>query len=43
MMQKEKYEQTELNVIQFRTEDVIMTTGELDDDSSEYEIIVPTP
>ena len=32
-MNKEKYERTELEVIEFRTEDVIMTSGmELEDD-----------
>lgn len=40
-MKKEKYERTELDVIRFQTEDVIMTSGELDDDTDEYEIIIP--
>ena len=40
-MRKEKYERTELDIIKFETEDVIMTSGEPDDDSSEYEILVP--
>lgn len=41
-MKKEKYERTELDVIKFQTEDVIMTSGDLyDEDSDEYEIIVP--
>lgn len=32
-MKKEKYERTELEVIEFQTEDVIMTSGiELEDD-----------
>ena len=29
-MVKEKYERTELEIIQFLTEDVIMTSGEID-------------
>lgn len=37
LMNKEKYEHTELEIIQFQTEDVIMTSGPLDDDDSEYE------
>lgn len=34
MMNKEKYERTELDVIEFQTEDVIMTSGldEYEDD-----------
>lgn len=35
-MQKEKYEKTDLEIIQFQTEDVITTSGETD----EYEIII---
>lgn len=31
-MKKEKYEHTELEVIEFQTEDVIMTSMELEDD-----------
>lgn len=41
-MKKEKYERTELDVIKFQTEDVILTSGDpFDEDSDEYEIIVP--
>ena len=41
-MKKEKYERAELDVIKFQTEDVIMTSGDpIDEDSDEYEIIVP--
>lgn len=36
-MEKEKYERTDLDIIHFQTEDVITTSGELD----EYEIIIP--
>lgn len=39
MMNKEKYERTELDIIEFRTEDVIMTSGELD----EYEDDILNP
>lgn len=31
-MKKEKYERTELEIIQFLTEDVIMTSAEPEDD-----------
>ena len=41
-MKKEKYERTELDVIEFLMEDVIMTSGDpMDEDSDEYEMIVP--
>ena len=37
MVLKEKYEKTNLEIIEFQTEDVIMTSGPLDDDESRYE------
>ena len=37
LMNKEKYENTELEIIRFLTEDVIMTSGSLDQEDSEYE------
>ena len=40
-MKKEKYERTELEVIKFQTEDVIMTSGmELEDDELPF---MPNP
>lgn len=35
-MMKEKYEHTELDIIKFKTEDVIMTSGEYDDPEDDY-------
>lgn len=40
-MKKEKFEHAELVVIEFQTDDVIMTSDPMDDDSDEYEIIIP--
>ena len=41
-MKREKYERAEIDVIEFLTADVIMTSGDpLDEDSEEYEWIVP--
>ena len=37
MMQKEKYEHTELDIIEFETKDIIMSSGETD----EYEYNIP--
>ena len=36
-MNKEKYEHTELEIIRFQTEDVIITSGTLEKEDSEYE------
>ena len=33
---KEKYEHTELDIIKFKTEDVIMTSSEYDDPEDDY-------
>lgn len=35
-MMKEKYEHTELEIIRFQTEDVIMTSGEDDEPEDDY-------
>lgn len=37
---KEKYERTEIDIFEFQTEDVIMTSG-LDDDDPDDEYMVP--
>ena len=40
-MKKEKYERTELEVIEFRTEDVIMTSGmDYEDDELPFQVTV---
>ena len=41
-MEKEKYERTELDIIQFQTEDVIMTSTVDPQDDDEYEWIIPS-
>lgn len=38
-MKKEKYERTELEIIKFQTEDVIMTSGQYSPEEDELPII----
>ena len=38
---KEKYERTELDIIKFETEDVIMTSGPLDDGEPDDQYMMP--
>ena len=38
-MKKEKYERTELEIIQFLTEDVIMTSGEMEPEEDEIPVM----
>ncbi len=38
-MVKEKYERTELEIIQFLTEDVIMTSGEMESEEDEIPVM----
>lgn len=40
-MMKEKYERTKLDIIKFETEDVIMTSGPLDDDEPQDRYMMP--
>ena len=39
-MKKEKYERTELEIIQFLTGDVIMTSGEVESEEDEIPIML---
>ena len=38
-MVKEQYERTELEIIQFLTEDVIMTSGEMESEEDEIPVM----
>ena len=38
-MKKEKYERTELEIIQFLTGDVIMTSGEMESEEDEIPVM----
>lgn len=38
-MKKEKYERTELEIIQFPTGDVIMTSGEMESEEDEIPVM----